>query len=154
MGTPTTGNIQRNNLIYRLNIMTRRWRKVLDAAFREVGLTDAAWRPLLHLSLLGDGVRQKELAQSIGIENPSLVRILDDLESRGLVVRLEDKSDRRARLLKLTMEGHDAVIRIRQILVPLEKELLGGYTDSEMHMLTALLERLEASINDFARQVE
>lgn len=154
MGTPTTGNIQRNNLVYRLNIMTRRWRKVLDAAFREVGLTDAAWRPLLHLSLLGDGVRQKELAQSIGIENPSLVRILDDLESKKLVIRIEDKNDRRAKRLKLTMEGHDAVIRIRQILTPLEEQLLGGYTDSEMHMLSALLERLEASINDFARRFE
>lgn len=154
METQTTSHIQRNNLIYRLNLMTRRWRKVLDAAFREVGLTDAAWRPLLHLSLLGDGVRQKELAQSIGIEDPSLVRILDDLESRGLVVRMKDKNDRRAKRLNLTMEGHDTVIRIRQILVPLEEELLGGYTDNEMQMLGALLERLDTSINDFARRFE
>lgn len=152
METLTTGNIRRGNLIYRLNLMTRRWRKVLDAAFREVGLTDATWRPLLHLSLLGDGVRQKDLAQSIGIEDPSLVRVLDDLAAKGLVIRAEDKSDRRAKILKLTMEGHNAVISIRRILVPLEKTLLGGYTEEEMLLLGNLLERLETSINDFARQ--
>lgn len=152
METLTTGNIRRGNLIYRLNLMTRRWRKVLDAAFREVGLTDATWRPLLHLSLLGDGVRQKDLAQSIGIENPSLVRVLDDLAAKGLVIRAEDKSDRRAKILKLTMEGHNAVVSIRRILVPLEKTLLGGYTEEEMLLLGNLLERLETSINDFARQ--
>ena len=152
METLTTGNIRRGNLIYRLNLMTRRWRKVLDAAFREVGLTDATWRPLLHLSLLGDGVRQKDLAQSIGIEDPSLVRVLDDLAAKGLVIRAEDKSDRRAKSLKLTMEGHNAVVSIRRILVPLEKTLLGGYTEEEMLLLGNLLERLETSINDFARQ--
>ncbi len=152
METLTTGNIRRSNLIYRLNLMTRRWRKVLDAAFREVGLTDATWRPLLHLSLLGDGVRQKDLAQSIGIEDPSLVRVLDDLAAKGLVIRAEDKSDRRAKILKLTMEGHNAVVSIRRILVPLEKTLLGGYTEEEMLLLGNLLERLETSINDFARQ--
>ncbi|MGB0130996.1 MarR family winged helix-turn-helix transcriptional regulator [Chlorobium sp.] len=152
METLTTGNIRRGNLIYRLNLMTRRWRKVLDAAFREVGLTDATWRPLLHLSLLGDGVRQKDLAQSIGIEDPSLVRVLDDLAAKGLVIRAEDKSDRRAKILKLTMEGHNAVVSIRRILVPLEKTLLGGYTEEEMLLLGNLLERLETSINDFARQ--
>lgn len=152
METLTTGNIRRGNLIYRLNLMTRRWRKVLDAAFREVGLTDATWRPLLHLSLLGDGVRQKDLAQSIGIEDPSLVRVLDDLAAKGLVIRAEDKSDRRAKILKLTMEGHNAVVSIRRILVPLEKTLLGGYTEEEMLLLGNLLERLETSINDFAQK--
>ena len=88
--------IDRSTLLYDLGLLTRRWRQVLDAEFQSAGLTDATWRPLLHLHLLGDGVRQKDLAASIGIEGPSLVRLIDTLVMKGLIQRSEDGTDRRA----------------------------------------------------------
>src|SRR5512142_827623 len=101
--------IDRSNLLYRLALLTRRWRSLLDSEFQAAGLTDASWRPLLHLHLLGDGVRQKDLAASVGIEGPSLVRLIDNLVAKGLVRRSEDATDRRAKLLWLTTEGLAAV---------------------------------------------
>ena len=63
--------IDSSTLLFRLTCLTRRWRQVLDAEFQFSGLTDATWRPLLHLYLRGDGIRQKDLAASVGIEGPS-----------------------------------------------------------------------------------
>src|SRR5512142_3293142 len=91
--------IDRSNLLYRLALLTRRWRSLLDSEFQAAGLTDATWRPLLHLHILGDGVRQKDLAASVGIEGPSIVRLLDTLIMKGLIQRSEDVTDRRAKLL-------------------------------------------------------
>lgn len=51
-------------------------------------------------------VRQKDLAASIGIEGPSLVRLIDTLVIKGLIQRSEDGTDRRAKQLCLTPEGH------------------------------------------------
>src|SRR5512147_3215499 len=105
--------VNRGNLLFRLAYLTRRWRKVLDAEFQSSGLTDATWRPLLHLHILGKNIRQKDLASSLGIEGPSLVRLIDTLVTKGFIERTEDVKDRRAKLLRLTPEGLKLVDRIR-----------------------------------------
>ncbi len=107
-----------------MTILTRRWRQVADEEFRSIGLTDAMWRPLLNLQVLGEGICQKDLAASIGIEGPSLVRILDSLEENGLIRRLEDKKDRRAKRIALTNQGRATVERIRKILNPMVNRFL------------------------------
>jgi MarR family transcriptional regulator for hemolysin len=81
------------------------WRREIDVRMRRFGLTDATWRPLLHLGRFGDGVRQTDLAVALDIEAPSLVRLLDTLENAGLVERCEDKDDRRSKTLQLTDTG-------------------------------------------------
>ena len=124
--------VNRDNLLFRLAYLTRRWRKVLDAEFQSSGLTDATWRPLLHLNILGNGVRQKDLAASVGIEGPSLVRLIDTLVVKGLIQRSEDSTDRRAKLLCLTPEGQLIVARIKEIVAPLENELLSPFSDSDI----------------------
>jgi len=144
----------RTNLIFRLGLLTRRWRQVLDSEFQAVGLTDATWRPLLHLHLLGNGVRQKDLAASIGIEGPSLVRLIDTLVIKGLIQRLEDGTDRRAKQLCLTPEGQLVVARIREIVTILDNELLSPFSDSEVARFEQFILTLEAKVNDVRRRVK
>jgi MarR family transcriptional regulator for hemolysin len=144
----TTQPITRDNLLFRLAYFTRRWRQVLDAEFQSSGLTEATWRPLLHLYRLGDGVRQKELAASIGIEGPSLVRLLDTLVAKGLIVRSEDASDRRAKLLCLTDGGRRAVASIKETMASLEGRLLAPFSDRELDDMVDFTTRLDKSLND------
>jgi len=145
--TTATNDIDRSNLLFLLGRLTRRWRQVLDAEFQATGLTDATWRPLLHLERMGEGVRQKDLACSLGIEGPSLVRLLDTLWARGLVQRQEDPADRRAKKLILTDEGRLLVAHIHQVLVPLEEELLGSFDDAEIGQMGELVARLEGALD-------
>lgn len=117
----------------------RRWRQLLDDRLRDTGLSQARWLALLHLHRLGNGVSQTALAQSIGIEGASLVRILDDLESRGLVERHVDPEDRRAKRLILTPDGAVAMQEVDAIADALRTELLDGIDDSVLdHLLSAL----------------
>jgi MarR family transcriptional regulator, transcriptional regulator for hemolysin len=148
------GNIDRNTLLYHLGLLTRRWRQVLDSEFHAAGLTDATWRPLLHLHVLGDGVRQKDLAASVGIEGPSLVRLIDTLVTKGLIQRSEDSTDRRAKLLCLTTEGQLIVIRIREIVTTLENELLSPFSDSDIARFGQFILSLESTINDMRSRVK
>lgn len=145
-------SIDRGNLMYRLGLLTRRWRQVLDAEFQSAGLTDATWRPLLHLDFLGDGTRQKDLAAAVGIEGPSLVRLLDTLVAKGLLERSEDASDRRAKLLSLTPEGRVAVARIRETVTALEDELLSPFSDGEIARVAGFIGRLESTVGDARRR--
>src|SRR5260370_25374412 len=87
---------------FRVARIARRLRQAVDAELRVLGLTEATWRPLVYVRRLGDGVRQKELATALSIEGPSLVRLLDNLERRGLIDLRADEGDRRARGLHPT----------------------------------------------------
>jgi MarR family transcriptional regulator, transcriptional regulator for hemolysin len=136
------------NLLFRFSALTRRWRQVLDAEFQSCGLTDATWRPLLHLHHMGDGVRQKDLAASLGLEGPSLVRLLDTLIGKGLVQRKEDESDRRAKLLALTEEGRALVKIIQQSVATLEKEACKPFSSTELAQMSDFVDRLESAVNE------
>ncbi len=146
--------IDRGNLIYHLALLTRRWRQVLDIEFQSAGLTDATWRPLLHLHILGDGVRQKDLAASVGIEGPSLVRLIDTLVTKGLLQRSEDVTDRRAKLLCLTAEGRLVVARIKETVNSLENELLSSFKDSEISCFSQFVITLGSKVSKARKRVK
>jgi MarR family transcriptional regulator for hemolysin len=140
--------INRSNLLLRLGYLTRRWRQILDTEFQSSGLTDATWRPLLHLHILGDDIRQKDLAASLGIEGPSLVRLIDSLITKGLIERSEDVRDRRAKLLRLTPAGLKLVESIRKTVTGLEDGIFSSFDDDELARFADFVQRLESSVID------
>lgn len=144
--------IDRSNLLFHLSHLTRRWRRILDMEVQAMGLTDATWRPLLHLQILGDGTRQKDLAASVGIEGPSIVRLLDTLIAKGLIQRSEDTTDRRAKLLCLTPGGRLLVARIQETVIALENELLNQFSDNEISQVAGFILRLESTVSDVRRR--
>jgi MarR family transcriptional regulator for hemolysin len=73
----------------------RAWRTKLDQRLRPLGLSQGKWRTLIHLSHGGDRLTQKELAEHMGIEEPTLVGLLHRLESDGWIKRQESPNDRR-----------------------------------------------------------
>ena len=48
---------------------------------------------------------QAALAEAIGADKTRIIAILDELQQRGLIERVADPEDRRARLLAITSEG-------------------------------------------------
>ena len=80
----------------RLAYTARQWRLAVNERLLPFGLTEATWLPLVHLARGRMPMRQKDLAESVGIENSTLVRLIDALDDAGLIERRTD-CDRRAR---------------------------------------------------------
>src|SRR4051812_18273950 len=76
-------------------VSARLWRKLAREAVARYGVAEAGAAPLLWIGRLGGKVRQNVLAEYCGMEGASLVRILDELQAAGLVVRVPDATDRR-----------------------------------------------------------
>ncbi len=134
--------------------IARRMRQAVDAEMRLVGLTEATWRPLMYLRTLGDGVRQKELATALSIEGPSLVRVLDNLERRGLIERREDESDRRARGIHLTRAGRELAVRAARIGASFQTRLLNGVPTADLETCERVLETLEREMEEPSQTAE
>ena len=140
---------------FRVARIARRLRQAVDAELRVLGLTEATWRPLVYVRRLGDGVRQKELATALSIEGPSLVRLLDNLERRGLIERRADETDRRARGIHLTRPGRDLAKRAAKVGGEIQARLLANVPPAELeacqHVLASIERDLEERLESAAR---
>lgn len=90
----------------------------------------------------GGGIRQVALAQQLGMEGPSLVRLLDKLAAQGLVRREADSSDRRANQLWLTDAGQALVGRIEIRLDALRAEVFGTLSEAQVQVVLTLWEQI------------
>ncbi|MGG7518226.1 MarR family winged helix-turn-helix transcriptional regulator [Allorhizobium undicola] len=100
----------------RLFAAARLWRRCIDAALSEHAISEATAAPLLWIGRMGGGVRQIALAEQIGIEGASLVRLLDQLEGMGYILRKDDPTDRRAKGLWLTSTGEEMAGKLEALL--------------------------------------
>jgi MarR family transcriptional regulator for hemolysin len=123
---------------------SRRWRRVAEEAMTAHGLSEARAAPLIWVGRLGGGVRQVTLAAHIGIEGPSLVRLLDQLEAAGLLERRDDPEDRRAKTIWLTPEGKTLTRRIERVLTELRERLLRDISDEDIAATLRVFQALDA----------
>jgi len=121
----------------------RSWRRESDQELSDHGLSYATAIPLLVLSRQGETVRQGVLADELGIEGPSLVRLIDLLEAEGLVERREDPTDRRAKTLHLTRAGEAKVEETNRILRRVRASLLKDIGAEELAITFETLQRIE-----------
>jgi MarR family transcriptional regulator for hemolysin len=123
--------------------LARIWRRESDQALSDHGLSYATAIPLLVLSRQGETVRQGVLADELGIEGPSLVRLIDLLQAEGLVERREDPTDRRAKTLHLTKAGEAKVEETNRVLRRVRASLLRDIGTEELAITFETLQRIE-----------
>lgn len=126
-----------------LGQVARRWRSGLDARLKFLGLTQARWIMLLHLNKSGT-LSQKDLAEGIGIEGPTAVRLLDALQKQGLIERRESEEDRRVKTVHLTATAQPLIEDITKISAAFRKELLADLSPDDL----ATAHRVLKAIND------
>jgi MarR family transcriptional regulator, transcriptional regulator for hemolysin len=125
----------------------RLWRRWCDKAVhaRLPGMTCARFAVLLKLEQPG-GLNQITLAHSLGIAPITVVRLLDRLETAGLVSRLPDRHDRRSYLVTLTARARPLIVQIHEIISTIQNDACLGLSDTETRQLRALLCRIRCNL--------
>jgi MarR family transcriptional regulator, transcriptional regulator for hemolysin len=108
------------------------------------GLTLPQCRALVHLAN-NEGISQVQLAEFTDIEPMSLVRILDRMESDGLVERRNDPADRRARCLYLKPKAKPVVDDIWHLVELTRREAFAGVPKRQADLLISLLEKIQSN---------
>lgn len=139
-------------LTSRLLRLARIYRRETDRALAALGISDARALPVLYIARLGEGVRQGVLAEELGIEGPSLVRILDQLCAAQLVERRDDPNDRRAKTLHLSDEGRAMARVVEARLDTLRTDLLSEVEDPDLSATLRALARFEAALEAAQRK--
>jgi MarR family transcriptional regulator for hemolysin len=123
---PRQGAYLLRELTRDLLLVGRLWRKMAREVAARHGVSEAASAPLIWIERLGENVRQNALADAIGIEGASLVRLIDELQASGLVTREADPSDHRANVISLTTRGREVVTEVNEDIQNLRQQIFAG----------------------------
>ncbi|MFT3997546.1 MAG: MarR family transcriptional regulator [Asticcacaulis sp.] len=130
-----------------LPVLSRAYRKHIDRAFLSLGVSHTLGLPVMLLGRLGDGVRQGALVEALGIEPPSLVPLLDQLERAELVERRPCAEDKRAKTLHLTETGRDLAARAEIAAQDVRSELLGNISAEDLEATVRVLTAFQARMD-------
>lgn len=109
-----------------------------------IGVTPGEARTLVYAARFGE-LRQHVLAERMGLEAMTLSAYLDRLEQRGLVQRVPDPSDRRAKLVRLTGEADGALEAILRVGLEVRARARSGVSEEEWSSLQDLLKRVRGN---------
>ncbi|GGE09007.1 MarR family transcriptional regulator [Aureimonas endophytica] len=121
----------------------RQWRRLARETVESHGISQACGLPLISIGRLGEGLRQGALAEEVGMEGPSLVRLLDQLAAAGLVERRDDPSDRRAKTLWLTDKGRAITGRIEADLAALRAKVFADVPSADLEAVLRVFATIE-----------
>ena len=130
--------IEKHLFASQLAQLSRAWRAELDRRLADLGLSQARWLVLLYLSRFEHQPTQRELARSVGVEGPTLARLLDALEAQGLVSRQPVADDRRAKRIVLCPPATPLIERIEKISAQLRSELFAGIDEEDLNRCLAV----------------
>jgi DNA-binding MarR family transcriptional regulator len=126
---------------------TRLWERIESEMRKRHGLTMARYDVLAHVNMAGGRLGLSELAEGIALSPSGLSKLLDRMESSGLIRREADPSDARAAFAAITPRGRKLVAAARTSHHELLRETVGGaLTDRDLADLRRIMSRLDASV--------
>lgn len=111
------------------------------ARLKGLGLTPA------HMGVLrvvgqNPGLNQQEVAQRLGAAPSRVVKLVDELEERGLVTRTRSDQDRRNYLLHTNADAADTLAAARAAAAEHDAEITAALSPEEVEQLRDLLAKL------------
>ena len=101
------------------------------------------WGYSVLLALDRSAIRtQASLAEAIGADKTRIIAILDELQQNGLIERLADPEDRRARLLAITKEGRRVKDAVQAEIQRGEERWLGTLSATDRAVFLRVLQEL------------
>lgn len=89
----------------------------------------------------GGGVRASEIGCQMIVRMPDVTRLVDRLESRGLVDRGTCSEDKRVKFVTITDKGMRLLERIDPEILTLGHEVLGHLSERELRSISRLMEK-------------
>lgn len=121
--------------------LTRRYMGMLGDALTTLPGGVRAYHVLLVADTKSCG-NQLQLASLLGIDRTVMTHLIDDLEGAGLVVRVPDPNDRRAKVVQLTDSGRQTLCETSAVAEEVAHTMLAPLAQQERDQFVAAVREL------------
>jgi MarR family transcriptional regulator for hemolysin len=119
--------------------------RAFDEALGAAGGSLPVWLILVSLKSRQHGT-QRELAESVGVEGPTLTHHLRRLEREGLVSRSRDPDNLRVQRVELTDTGNAKFFELLGVVQAFDRQLRDGVPQAQVAVLEHLLGQLRGNV--------
>ena len=113
-----------------------------DGRLRPLGFAMSYLPVLRALAMERRPLSQRELAQAVGVEQPTMAETIARLVRDGMVQRDPNPDDKRSTGISLTRLSRARFPKAREVLIESEREAMAGLSDDEKALLRDLLKRV------------
>jgi DNA-binding MarR family transcriptional regulator len=125
--------------------VTKQMRRVFEQQARLQDMTLPQWRALGQL-VESDGLSQSALATLIETDQMTTSKILRLLEGRGLIERLPDPADSRAKIVRPTPPVAAMVDAMKAVAADLQETMLEGISEADREALVRILNKISDNV--------
>lgn len=131
---------------YTLGKTVQSVKNMLFREFKSKGfnITPEQWAVMSYLHK-EDGLYQKQIADFLSKDKPTVTRILDLLEKRNLIIRISDEKDRRKFKIYLTQDGKDTVKQLVPVADEVQLKIRTNVSPQEIEVLNTILGKIYAN---------
>jgi MarR family transcriptional regulator for hemolysin len=119
--------------------------RAFDDALVAVGGSLPTWLILVSVKSRRHGA-QRDLAQAVGVEGPTLTHHLNRLERDGLITRTREPDNRRIQRVELTVAGEAAFFQMLGAVKRFDRLLRTGLHTEQLTALEGLLAKLRHNV--------
>jgi MarR family transcriptional regulator for hemolysin len=137
-----------------INRTARIFAKSLDFELRsKVGITFGQWKIIVMLSEQ-DGLTQKEIADRIGVEGPTLIPMIDKMEKDGFVRREADPDDRRNNKIRRTQKAELMWRKMTECALEVRKRAMKNIKAGEVEVLRTVLNKIYDNLGEWESKLQ
>lgn len=137
--------MREKNTVYLIKRANLSFDKIANHTLASYGITHSQFKCLKYLYLFENGsLNQRDLEHYFNMSNPTVTRILQNLEKEGWIRRLANGKDKRQKQLYLTDKALSMQETFKEIATQLENQLTQRLTDDELDDLQTLLRKMLA----------
>jgi MarR family transcriptional regulator for hemolysin len=104
---------------------------------------------LVIIDRTGGTFTQQEIADASGLDKTNILRIIDNLSEKKLVIRVQKPDDRRAYLIQLTDNGKNTMPRVNTAIKELNKVSFSGLSNHEVEAFYKTIHTINANLAGF-----
>ena len=116
-------------------------RMAFETELANFDITAPQWSVLVRL-WEEDNQAPSEICRRLFFDRPTMTGIIDRMESRGLVHRKRDESDRRVIRIQLTKKGKDLQKKLPSVAMGVDAHTLEGLAPDEIEVFLRCLKKV------------
>jgi len=122
--------------------LSRQLKYKLDKALKEFDITSAQISVIKVIQSSQKLITAAEIAQYLGSDRPTISGIINRLEKKRILVKVDNSQDKRSSYLQINEESNELIRKIISMSDELTLDIFSIYTEKEANQLTEMLERL------------
>jgi MarR family transcriptional regulator for hemolysin len=138
---------------YWICVTSHIYQRRLDKELAPHGITFRQFQVLGWLVHSGE-LSQADLAERMTIEPPTLVGILDRMQSQGLIERAASETDRRCKRVRISPDATPVWNRVVDCLNQVRDQATKGMTIEEIATLRRLLRQVQENLTGYSHPVD